>query len=375
MGVTAGHTIDVLVLYSAKALQQMDTGPLPGNPAPFVANLVADANQSFLNRSVNGAVRVVGYKLIPGYTEPILSGDSTVCALSAFCEFLEVRNSMWGPSHHPNPYLSIFSGVPSLRDQYHADVVAMFVDGTRITNGPCGVSILMTSASGNPDDVYQVLSTACAIGDRTFTHELGHILAGRHDNNIPDNSPPNPFLTDYGYSTDSPLSFHTIMGSLTDGTGGPCNPSVGCPRINRWSSTSQTWMGAPLGTTVPVAGTTYSTNMVTTLGTTDPIVAAYRTPTGLTLPGTPGTPQHHDCQNMTHISWSGASGTVGWYESQFDSNSSFPSPFGGYKGPGTWFSTHLISSQWFRVRACNAAGCGGWASTQIPATGPTCDPI
>lgn len=128
-------------------------------------------------------------------------------------------------------------------------MVAFFVDGTRITHGLCGVSRLMQVGVTNSLYVYQVLNTECAIGDRTFTHELGHILAGRHDIGstllAEENAGTNPFTTDVGF-TDFVDDFRTIMGDNSTYVS-PCDTDNGCSRINRWSSANQTWMGNPLG--------------------------------------------------------------------------------------------------------------------------------
>ncbi len=352
-GTGSSDTIDVLVLYSQHACFQM--GCL--NPSPFVANLIADNNQAYLSSSVDGAARVVGYEMISGYTEPLVSeGD-------AYAEFSALLQNMISGNGY-------FSDVPDLRDAYHADVAVLFVDGTRITDGPCGVTKTMKTGVSNDNTAFVVLSTSCAIGDRTLTHEIGHVLSGRHDTDIGPLSG-NPYTDDFGYSSASP-SFHTIMGSNND-VGGVCNQFDGCPRINRWSSLTQTYGGAALGETVNSNGTIYSSDLVTVLDTTVPIVAGYRTASGLSSPGTPGTPISYDCSDLTHVQWAPASGTVGWYEADKSASSSFSVHYQVYKGAGTAFSAHFNTSQYIRVRACNASGCGAYATTFVGPTGPNCE--
>lgn len=352
-GAPPNRTIDVLVLYSSNAAIQMGAFDV----SPFVANLIADNNQSYYNSNVNAAARVVGYEQIAGYVEPILSGTNTGP------EFKRVRADMQSGSGY-------FWEVPSLIQQYHADVAVMFIDGTRVHDGYCGLSYFMGDPPGSSASfVDMVVATDCGAGDRTFTHELGHILSGRHDGT--EGVSGNPFPNDFGYSSPSP-QFHTIMGELP--AGGPCGFS-GCPRINRWSSLTQTYMGAPLGHTVTNTQGTFYSDMATVLDTTVPIVAAYRSPTGLALPGSPGAIQSRDCNNMTRFSWAAASGTVGWYDADWSSSPSFSSSWPAYNGPARSFSKHVITSLYLRVRACNAAGCGSAQIEQVPPTGPICEPV
>lgn len=264
-----------------------------------------------------------------------------------------------------------FSEVPGLLSQYRADVVVMFVDGTRITEGPCGVSYDMQNTDGSDsDDVDVVLSTSCAVGDRTFTHEIGHILSARHDISTSYAYSGNPFTDDYGYSSSSP-AFHTIMGEL-DGTGGVCNPTDGCPRINYWSSLTQTYNGAALGTTQTINGVTYSSDMANVLGTTVPIVAAYRSTAGLSVPGNPGTPTSFYCNGNTQIFWTASTGTVGWYEGETSTTGS-GGPFTQVlKRPGTSLSAYFSPGTRFRVKACNGSGCSAYVQPAIPVTGYGC---
>lgn len=357
--VSAGHTIDILILMTGQALGEI--GLL--DPTTFIAQLVADANQSFFNSGVDAAVRVVGYEPVAGYTEPIVSGWP-----AAYDEFARILAEMDGA---PGP----FSSVPNLRNQYAADIVVLLVDGTRIV-GPCGVSWAMNDTTGaDSEHANIVLSTACALGDRTMTHEVGHVLAGRHDIALGHYDPYNlnPFLDDFGFSSTS-NSFRTIMGSMAvGGSAGSCSsPPLGCPRINRWSSLTQTWMGAPLGITKTIGGTTYATNMVRVLGITVPVVATYRSPAGLALPGAPGSPSSWYCNNSTHISWGAATGTVGWYEAEL-SSPFLPSGYRPiYRGPRSRVSLYLGSSHSVRVKACNANGCGPYTQGSVPATQPGC---
>lgn len=353
LGASAGHTVDLLVLYSDNAWLRM--GAL--NMSSTVATLVADMNQSFVNSSVDAEVRVVGYEKVPGYAEPTVSGYP-----AAWNTQLLIRNAMRDGTGY-------FSGVPSARDTYHADVAIMFVDGTKI-EGPCGVADILPDLDGSDDDnIYDVvLSTECAIGDRTFTHETGHVMAGMHDTAI-GYRPTYPLRSNYGYSSPSP-AFHTIMAE-NDAVGGPCNTVDGCPRINRWSSLTQTYLGVPLGTTVVKAGITYTTDMVSALVTTVPLVAAYRSPSGLTVPGTPGTPTFWECAGYTRLVWGPASGVAGWYEAEASSSSS--GPFSTiYKGAALTFSKHFSTSKVVQVKACNANGCGSHSQVSVPPTGSGC---
>ena len=102
--------------------------------------------------------------------------------------------------------------------------------------------------------------------------------------------------------------------------------------------------------------------------------------------GAPSTPMLYsisnpDCDGDYTVSWSSVSGATS-YELQEDDNSAFPSPTTVYQGSGTSksISGRSPKTYYYRVRACNAAGCSNWSSVKsvkvwlMPST-PTLDSI
>jgi hypothetical protein len=71
------------------------------------------------------------------------------------------------------------------------------------------------------------------------------------------------------------------------------------------------------------------------------------------------------CYGAYDVYWSASSGTVGWYEVEASYSTSFTSPFLIYRGTATDIIYSVGTSgstQYGRVRGCNAAGCSSWRS-------------
>jgi hypothetical protein len=73
------------------------------------------------------------------------------------------------------------------------------------------------------------------------------------------------------------------------------------------------------------------------------------------------------------VSWNSSNGAT-WYDLQEDANSSFSSPTEVYDNSGTSWSAsgQDAGTYYYRVRACNSAGCSNWSNTQ--STTVTADP-
>ena len=120
--------------------------------------------------------------------------------------------------------------VRNLRDQYDADMVALFIP-TSWTQGSnaCGVALLPEADGGVRfwsgdfnERAFSVMRDGCGLNDYTFAHELGHNFGMRHDN---ENTSSPPHLFANGRGTKSFWFFSgekaTVMGCLGDGSGDP----------------------------------------------------------------------------------------------------------------------------------------------------------
>ena len=326
----AGRTVDILVLYTTSAKGTM------GEPAAFINSLVADANQSLINSSVDGAWRVVGYDELTTYTEPASSNPEHYRRHTTF----KMRDGA-----------DDFAAVPGLRDDHAADGVVLLVDGSKL-NGTCGYGLLKGSGDDLGDSAFATVSSTCGFGDRTFTHELGHTMGGMH--NYPqapgDFGETGPSLYGFsrGYWSASPF-FRTIMAHGPD-----CTVS-NCARINRWSSPNQTYLGLPVGTSTP------KTDMVSSLNLTFPEFAQYRTPSGLSAPGMVNYMESCSNGSSTGLVWSPGAGASHWNEVEQSSSAAFTTADQIYRGSASHMRTHFWATTHVRARSCNAAGCGGWS--------------
>jgi hypothetical protein len=65
--------------------------------------------------------------------------------------------------------------------------------------------------------------------------------------------------------------------------------------------------------------------------------------------------------SLVEVDWPGSVGATS-YTLQRSTSSSFTSPTQVYSGPNTYYTT-VGTGYWFRVRACNSAGCSGWRTS------------
>lgn len=153
----------------------------------------------------------------------------------------------------------------------------------------------------------------------------------------------------------------TIMGSEA------CSFS-NCPRLSRWSNPLQTYLGVPLGVTMATPPG-WGEDMTLSLNNMRSVIAGYRSPSG-SAPSAPSsvTVERMLCYGTNLVYWATASGTVGWYEVETSTSSSFTWQSLVYRGPQQMLSLWVDEATYVRGRSCNSNGCSGWQVAPITAT-------
>jgi hypothetical protein len=144
-----------------------------------------------------------------------------------------------------------------------------------------------------------------------------------------------------------------------------------CLRANQWSNPSLTdGLGQPTGVAAG-PGVTDPADMTAALNQFVEQPAAYMTG-GDPAPSSAPSPLWLDTLCYAYdANWTAPTGTVGWYELYSANNSSFVGESLRYRGPDNHAFATVSTTTYFRVRACNANGCGSFSNT---ASGPAICP-
>lgn len=361
--------LDIMVVYTAAAKQY-----LGGDPAPTVNNLVASLNGSFTVSGVDGWARLVRLQEVPSGTNipnPLnqASFEGTVFSMTAGI------SSTYGD----------WSWLPSARSTWGADIVVLMTYAQGTNQQLCGIATQLTSETTTPaNNAHVIVAANCVGNDKTFAHEIGHILGGRHDRqsytSIGEPVPLALAEPAYGFA-DYDAGIRTIMGSSVT-SAGTCGVS-GCPRLSNWSDPfAGYFVPSPWGGYLINLGS-YDTNMKVVLNggsvggptyaSSIAQAAQYVVPTG-PAPTTPSGLSSFTGQLIYNASWNASNGNVGWYELESGTDAAFASATIAYRGSNT---TARIQNKCgmtlrFRVRACNAAACSGYSNVAGPAT--ACSP-
>jgi hypothetical protein len=179
--------IDVMVVYEKAVADRV------ADMEAFITSLIDASNESYVRSKVPQRLRLVHF----GQVNSGVSGTN---------------NLSWLRSN---------ADIAKLRDQHGADLVAMLLESL----SACGV--------GYMNGAHTITRRACALGSRSFTHELGHNMGANHDRDQFEN----PSGFNYGYINRA-RNWRTIMSYATGCT---------CPRINNFSNPDVPYNGDPTG--------------------------------------------------------------------------------------------------------------------------------
>jgi len=149
--------IDVMILYTQAAADQD-----PNGMGAMACLAVEDLKESFTNSGIQATARLVYHGIAHDFTE------------AASREINDNLDALRMAGTTPSNNMSL------LREQYKADVVSLWVSDA--TGEDCGMSPTLV-ATQIPEDklAFSVVVRRCATSNRSFVHEIGHILQANHD--------------------------------------------------------------------------------------------------------------------------------------------------------------------------------------------------
>jgi peptidyl-Asp metalloendopeptidase len=236
----SGRLIDIMVVWTPAA--ETAAGGLAAIQTLAQA-AVDSANAAYLNSGIAQRLRLVHRQQVT-YTERTNcagGGSAFDCALD---DITDVGDGQ-------------LENVHGLRDTHGADLVALLInDGAY-----CGLAWLPSTPS--PNLGFSVTAHNCAVGNKSFLHELGHNMGAHHDPANASAYGPKPFNKGY---VSPQLTWRTVMAYP-----GPCS---GCTRLSFFSNPKLTNNGTAMGTAAV-------SNNAHVLNFTAKDIAAYRATSGL----------------------------------------------------------------------------------------------
>jgi Metallo-peptidase family M12 len=179
---------------------------------------VAQTNRSYSNSKINIRLYLAGSVYVP-YSEVKENGTQK--------NEEEIRDELW-----------VNKELKNQRDASGAALVAVIIG----KNKYCGLSkTILADAS----TAFSVVNYDCMTANYSFTHELGHLMGARHDENHHKPEINEKFHYAHGYqhpSSKKEESFRTIMAYACD-KANPCNPI-----IPYWSNPDVSYAKIPTGT-------------------------------------------------------------------------------------------------------------------------------
>ena len=209
----SGAYIDVMVVYTTAVKNIVGAG----NMTAFIQLAVDETNQSYANSGISQRINLVHSEEV-NYTESA-TFDTDLDRLT-------------------NPSDGYMDNVHTLRDQYHADLVSLWINNTQY----CGLAWLMapTVSPSFESYAFSVVHYGCATGYYSFGHEMGHNMAARHDRYVDNTN--TPFTYNHGY-VDTTHRWRTVMAYNN-----ACSAQgFSCTRLQYWSNPAVFYGGFPMG--------------------------------------------------------------------------------------------------------------------------------
>lgn len=168
--------IDVMILYT-KATANQD----PNGIGPMACLAVEDLKEAFTNSGIQATARLVHHGIADNFTEES-SGNIN--------DNLESLRDAGNISSND---------IYKLRDTHGADVVSLWLSDAN--GSDCGMSPgLDVNQIPSANSAFSVVVRRCARSDRSFVHEVGHILQANHDRYSEEaGNKPNDNDYNYGY--------------------------------------------------------------------------------------------------------------------------------------------------------------------------------
>lgn len=146
--------IDVMILYTKAAANQD-----PNGIGAMACLVVEDLKEAFTNSGIQATARLVHRGIAGSFQE---ASDGSI---DSNLESLRVAGNTIGNEIH------------DLREAHAADVVSLLVSDAH--GSDCGLSPGLGTPFANA--AFSVVVRRCALSDRSFVHEVGHILMANHD--------------------------------------------------------------------------------------------------------------------------------------------------------------------------------------------------
>lgn len=204
--------VDVMVAYTAAAQGDVP----PGSTIETEIELaIEDANAAYEASGINLHLTAVGPN--QRYVDAETSFEADV-------ERLKGKND----GH--------FDDIHTLRDQHHADIVALMVHNGQY----CGIASAIQDvvSTSFADRAFTVVNLGCAAGNHSFAHELGHLMGAHHDTGVDGSGASYA----HGY-IDFAHGFRTIMAYRN-----ACDAqNKACPRIGLFSGPNVSYQGYVAG--------------------------------------------------------------------------------------------------------------------------------
>lgn len=202
-GSDSGDRIDVLVVYTT-ATKNILGGDAQAQT--LAQQSIDSTNTTYINSKIRQRVRLI-HAAEYQYTE----------TASASADLSALRNN---------------ASIQALRNTHNADLVAMVGE----IQGACGIGYLMGAVStGSQNNGYTFTGRTCAVGNLSFSHELGHNMGSQHN---PENGSGASYSYGYGHYVNG--NYRTVMAYVN-----PC--TSGCTRRPYFSNPSVIFNGFPTG--------------------------------------------------------------------------------------------------------------------------------